>query len=87
VSANHYVDNAATQAREIIDTIPRDFELIFYPTFSPNGALPLEDVLLIREQQKFFMRNSSRNLISTYNIDLNMALLKNSGINCRSDWE
>jgi hypothetical protein len=56
VSANQYADNAATQAREIIGTLPRDFELIFILYFHQDGALPLKNVLLLREQQKFCMK-------------------------------
>jgi hypothetical protein len=38
VSANQYTDNAATQAREIINTLPREFEAMFYPPFSPRWS-------------------------------------------------
>jgi hypothetical protein len=38
VSANQYTDNAATQATEIINTLPGEFEAMFYPPFSPRWS-------------------------------------------------
>jgi len=35
-SANQFVDNAAAQARELIDPLPSSFENIFYPIFFPR---------------------------------------------------
>ena len=42
VSANQYADNAATQVKEIIHTIPHDLDHMYYSPFSPRWCFTFD---------------------------------------------
>ena len=42
VSANQYADNAANQARKVIDDVPSSFETLYYPPFSLRWSFSFE---------------------------------------------
>jgi hypothetical protein len=62
VSANKYTDNAANQARKIIKVLPRDFESIFFPPFSPRWSFTFEGCITNKGAMKVFQEKLDEEL-------------------------